>query len=188
MRPGTRHRLARRRRRSPDPGPRRRRRRRGQPSFARRDRRTRRRRSAAASSRSRPCPSCVWPRTAWRLGGRRSPSRAPRIRARTSTSRRCAACWPRRGCRRRRSAVDRSSLPTRRPPAACSRREACRRPIHNNCSGKHAAMLATCAVMGWPLDGYMEPGHPCQQAVTAALRRCSASISTPRPAASTGAG
>jgi L-asparaginase II len=30
-------------------------------------------------------------------------------------------------------------------------------------------MLATCAVMGWPLDGYMEPAHPCQQAVTAAM-------------------
>jgi L-asparaginase II len=44
------------------------------------------------------------------------------------------------------------------------------RPIHNNCSGKHAAMLATCAVMAWPLDGYMEPGHPCQQAVSAALQ------------------
>jgi L-asparaginase II len=42
-------------------------------------------------------------------------------------------------------------------------------PIHNNCSGKHAAMLATCAVMGWPLDGYMDPGHPCQRAVTAAM-------------------
>ncbi len=44
------------------------------------------------------------------------------------------------------------------------------KPIHNNCSGKHAAMLATCAVMGWPLDGYMELEHPCQQAVTEALR------------------
>lgn len=44
------------------------------------------------------------------------------------------------------------------------------RPIHNNCSGKHAAMLATCAVMGWPLDGYMERAHPCQQAVSAALQ------------------
>jgi L-asparaginase II len=42
-------------------------------------------------------------------------------------------------------------------------------PIHNNCSGKHAAMLATCAVMGWPLHGYIDPAHPCQQAVTAAL-------------------
>ncbi len=43
-------------------------------------------------------------------------------------------------------------------------------PIHNNCSGKHAAMLATCAVMGWPLDGYMELTHPCQQSVSAALQ------------------
>lgn len=43
-------------------------------------------------------------------------------------------------------------------------------PIHNNCSGKHAAMLATCAVMGWPLDGYLELEHPCQQAVSAALQ------------------
>jgi L-asparaginase II len=43
------------------------------------------------------------------------------------------------------------------------------KPIHNNCSGKHAAMHATCAVMGWPLDGYMDTAHPCQQAVTAAM-------------------
>lgn len=42
--------------------------------------------------------------------------------------------------------------------------------IRMNCSGKHAAMLATCAVMGWPLDGYMELGHPCQQAVSRALQ------------------
>lgn len=42
-------------------------------------------------------------------------------------------------------------------------------PIHNNCSGKHAAMLVTCAVSGWPLEGYVLPGHPCQLAVTAAL-------------------
>jgi L-asparaginase II len=42
-------------------------------------------------------------------------------------------------------------------------------PIHNNCSGKHAAMLSTCAVMGWPLEGYMDPAHPCQVAVTAAM-------------------
>ncbi len=31
-------------------------------------------------------------------------------------------------------------------------------------------MLATCAVMGWPLDGYLELEHPCQQAVSAALQ------------------
>jgi L-asparaginase II len=43
------------------------------------------------------------------------------------------------------------------------------RPIHNNCSGKHAAMLSTCAVMGWPVEGYMDPTHPCQQAVSEAM-------------------
>ena len=31
-------------------------------------------------------------------------------------------------------------------------------------------MLATCAVMGWPLDGYMDLGHPCQKAVSGALQ------------------
>ena len=41
--------------------------------------------------------------------------------------------------------------------------------VHNNCSGKHAAMLATCAVAGWPQQGYQHPGHPCQQAVAAEL-------------------
>lgn len=31
-----------------------------------------------------------------------------------------------------------------------------------NCSGKHAAMLVTCLVNGWPLEGYLEPTHPLQ--------------------------
>jgi len=31
-----------------------------------------------------------------------------------------------------------------------------------NCSGKHAAMLTTCVVNGWPLDTYLEPDHPLQ--------------------------
>lgn len=35
-------------------------------------------------------------------------------------------------------------------------------PIHNNCSGKHAAMLATCVHRGWPLDSYLDRGHPLQ--------------------------
>lgn len=34
-----------------------------------------------------------------------------------------------------------------------------------NCSGKHAAMLATCVVRGWPLDDYRAPDHPLQQAI-----------------------
>ncbi|WP_230878459.1 asparaginase [Planomonospora sp. ID67723] len=37
--------------------------------------------------------------------------------------------------------------------------------IHMNCSGKHAAMLATCAVNGWPLETYLDPAHPLQRAI-----------------------
>jgi L-asparaginase II len=34
-----------------------------------------------------------------------------------------------------------------------------------NCSGKHAAMLATCLVNGWPTEGYLVVAHPVQRAV-----------------------
>ncbi|WP_280234793.1 asparaginase [Nocardia cyriacigeorgica] len=37
--------------------------------------------------------------------------------------------------------------------------------IYMNCSGKHAAMLATCAINGWPTTGYLDSAHPLQQAV-----------------------
>ncbi|MFE1327548.1 asparaginase [Streptomyces sp. NPDC058735] len=37
--------------------------------------------------------------------------------------------------------------------------------LAQNCSGKHAAMLYTCALNGWPLDSYLDPGHPLQQAI-----------------------
>lgn len=36
---------------------------------------------------------------------------------------------------------------------------------HNNCSGKHAGFLALCVHKGWPLEDYLAPGHPLQQAV-----------------------
>jgi L-asparaginase II len=35
-----------------------------------------------------------------------------------------------------------------------------------NCSGKHAAMVATCVINGWPVGGYLSPDHPLQQAIT----------------------
>jgi L-asparaginase II len=35
--------------------------------------------------------------------------------------------------------------------------------IHNNCSGKHAGMLALAAAHGWSLDGYHEASHPVQR-------------------------
>jgi L-asparaginase II len=36
-----------------------------------------------------------------------------------------------------------------------------------NCSGKHAAMLATCVVNGWDVATYRDPGHPLQLAIRA---------------------
>ncbi|HET7355789.1 MAG TPA: asparaginase [Nocardioidaceae bacterium] len=38
-------------------------------------------------------------------------------------------------------------------------------PIAMNCSGKHAAMLATCAVNDWPTASYRDPDHPLQLAI-----------------------
>lgn len=43
------------------------------------------------------------------------------------------------------------------------------RKIYMNCSGKHAAMLATCAINGWPVSGYLESTHPLQRAVVATI-------------------
>ncbi len=37
--------------------------------------------------------------------------------------------------------------------------------IYNNCSGKHAGMLATCLAAGWPVESYMEEDHPLQQRI-----------------------
>ncbi|MFJ2623080.1 asparaginase [Streptomyces sp. NPDC087532] len=40
-----------------------------------------------------------------------------------------------------------------------------RERITMNCSGKHAAMLAACAVNGWDRASYLDPAHPLQQLV-----------------------
>ncbi|MCX4618611.1 asparaginase [Streptomyces albogriseolus] len=37
--------------------------------------------------------------------------------------------------------------------------------LAQNCSGKHAAMLYTAKLNGWPLDDYLDPAHPLQQTV-----------------------
>jgi L-asparaginase II len=34
--------------------------------------------------------------------------------------------------------------------------------VRNNCSGKHAAMLATCIANDWPTETYLEVDHPLQ--------------------------
>jgi L-asparaginase II len=38
-----------------------------------------------------------------------------------------------------------------------------------NCSGKHAAMLATCVKNNWPIESYLEQGHPLQVAIKSEL-------------------
>jgi len=41
--------------------------------------------------------------------------------------------------------------------------------IHNNCSGKHAGMIALARHHGWTIDGYHRMDHPVQQRVLATL-------------------
>lgn len=41
--------------------------------------------------------------------------------------------------------------------------------LAHNCSGKHAAMVATCAAAGWAHDRYLDPEHPLQTAVRATV-------------------
>ena len=41
--------------------------------------------------------------------------------------------------------------------------------VHMNCSGKHAAMLATCVINQWPTESYTEPEHPLQQRIRAVI-------------------
>ena len=44
-----------------------------------------------------------------------------------------------------------------------------RTALQQNCSGKHAGMLATCVINGWPLESYLDENHPLQLAITALL-------------------
>ncbi|OJF09983.1 asparaginase [Couchioplanes caeruleus] len=41
--------------------------------------------------------------------------------------------------------------------------------VYMNCSGKHAGMLATCVVNGWPLDDYRDAKHPLQGVLAEAV-------------------
>ncbi|MCP9890966.1 asparaginase [Cyanobium sp. Aljojuca 7D2] len=38
-------------------------------------------------------------------------------------------------------------------------------PLEHNCSGKHAAFLATCRRLGWSTESYLQKEHPLQQEV-----------------------
>ncbi|POM25717.1 L-asparaginase II [Actinomadura rubteroloni] len=54
-----------------------------------------------------------------------------------------------------------------------------RSALRMNCSGKHAGMLAACVAAGWPTATYLEPDHPLQLAVRAAV----AELTGEKPAA-----
>lgn len=41
--------------------------------------------------------------------------------------------------------------------------------LHNNCAGKHTAMLTLCVHHGWPLDNYVSKEHPVQQLIVKAV-------------------
>lgn len=43
--------------------------------------------------------------------------------------------------------------------------EKARTPLACDCSGKHTGMLATCLHLGYPIDSYLDPDHPVQQAI-----------------------
>lgn len=43
---------------------------------------------------------------------------------------------------------------------------------HNNCSGKHAGMLALAHQKGWDTKGYVQADHPVQQAIRECIERC----------------
>lgn len=42
-----------------------------------------------------------------------------------------------------------------------------------NCSGKHAGMILTSVINGWPIDSYMESSHPLQLAIKAEVEAMS---------------
>jgi L-asparaginase II len=62
------------------------------------------------------------------------------------------------------------------PRGARLLRESGERPsrLHNNCSGKHAAMLGRAMTAGWPTAGYEREDHAVQQAVLESIANWSA--------------
>jgi L-asparaginase II len=54
--------------------------------------------------------------------------------------------------------------------------------VHNNCSGKHTAMLTVARHIGAPVPGYIRPDHPVQRRVTAILAEMAGVEALPEPA------
>lgn len=78
-----------------------------------------------------------------------------------------------------------------RDPAAATRRRArgaLPEKIVHNCSGKHALALARCVHRGWPVQGYLEPGHPIQRSMHAAVAAASGLAASAVPFGGDGCG
>lgn len=61
-------------------------------------------------------------------------------------------------------------------------------PISNNCSGKHAGILALCRVLGCDTESYLEPTNPAQRAILAFCARMSDDDPETWPTAADGCG
>jgi L-asparaginase II len=48
--------------------------------------------------------------------------------------------------------------------------------LHNNCSGKHAAMLLACRMLGLPPQTYYEPSHPYQRRIFDVVSRATGTL------------
>jgi L-asparaginase II len=61
-------------------------------------------------------------------------------------------------------------------------------PLHNNCSGKHAAMLAAAVALGAPLDTYLCQTHPVQLRLLGVVATCAGVPQTSIPIGIDGCG
>lgn len=52
-------------------------------------------------------------------------------------------------------------------------------PVYMGCSGKHAAMLATCVTAGWSTADYTASEHPLQQHIQQTVQRLTADLAAP---------
>lgn len=60
--------------------------------------------------------------------------------------------------------------------------------IHNNCSGKHAGILAMCKILGVDAAGYLSPGHPAQVRILDLCARVAGETRSEMPLAIDGCG
>ncbi len=113
--------------------------------------------------------------------GSNSPTANLPSRAQATTGRRCISTLSVRS-----SCVTTSSKPTSRTPPHArgmmppeqqhATAGVAPSSLQQNCSGKHAAMLATCRVNGWTIDDYLAPDHPLQTSITSGIEALGATV------------